>query len=171
MTRTNFWIDLAIFLFFLVGFEPAFTGNAFHEWLNLAFAGTLIVHLLLHWEWMAKMLRHKGCVMYRDSRLNFLIDLLLFVVFVMMVLSGLMISRYILASPGDVAPRHSVWRELHSLFSNLLLLLAGLHIALHWQWIAHAWRHCLIAPWKAGSSFNRTTPASGNPGLSGTGIG
>ena len=171
MMKTNFSVDLAIFLLFLVGFEPALTGNPVHEWLNLAFAGALLVHLLLHWDWLEKMVCRKGLPASHDSRLNFYLDLMLFPVIVMMVISGLMISNSILASPGNVASRHTVWHELHSGFGNVLLLLAGLHVALHWQWITHAWKRCLIAPWRAVFGYRGPTPATGNPSLSGTEIG
>jgi hypothetical protein len=147
--KENFSVDVAIFLLFLIGFEPALTGNAVHEWLNLVFAGTMLLHLLMHWDWLADVVtRRKLQRVSRIKHLNFYLDLFLFIVFVMMILSGLMISRSVLASSGSIAPRHTVWRELHSGFGNVLLLLVGLHFALHWKWIVYACTRYRIMPLK-----------------------
>ena len=52
--KTNLYVDIAILVGFLVAYEPALTGVAVHEWLSLAFASAVILHLLLHWDWVVQ---------------------------------------------------------------------------------------------------------------------
>jgi hypothetical protein len=146
--KTNLFVDLAIFAGFLVAFEPSLTGIEVHEWFSLAFAGALIVHLLLHWDWVVKVTIQFFRKLFHTSRLNYLINLGLLVAFVAIMLSGLMISRSFLAVLGIQAAGSSVWRHLHSLSSNLALLLIGLHVALHWKWVVHAIKRYLFKPLK-----------------------
>jgi hypothetical protein len=142
--KKNFWIDVTIFILFLIGFEPGLTGNAMHEWLNLVLALAALLHLLLHGNWVTLMTRRLYRPMSGRLRLNYWINVLLALSFVMIILSGLMISRTLLAGHGDVLPRHSVWHELHSGFSNFFLFLVAGHFALHWRWTVHAWT-CIVS--------------------------
>ncbi len=156
--RANLPIDITIFVLFLVGFEPALTGNAVHEWLNLLFAGIVLLHLLLHGKWLEFMTRRLRRRMSFAYWSNYFLDWLLLIVFVMVVLSGLMISKSVLAAPGRVASPRSVWHELHSGCANFLLVLVGVHFALHWEWIVNACARCLAIPLRRQSG---TRPAIG----------
>lgn len=93
MNKTNLWIDTGIFAAFLVAMEPRFSGVAVHEWLSLALAGTIIVHLLLHWKWISSVLLRFFKKLWHSSRLKFVIDTLLFTAFVGVMASGIVISR------------------------------------------------------------------------------
>jgi len=146
--KTNFAIDLIILLAFLVGFEPALTGGATHEWLNLTFVAAIIVHLVKHWDWIGTNLRRNPMAMPRLLKVNLLLSIVSFVVLVMMALSGLMISRHVLGASA-AAPRGSAWRELHETFANVLFILVGLHFALHWKWISRACSRYALAPLRA----------------------
>ena len=95
MNRTNLLIDLGIFGVFLVAANPNLTGLAVHEWLGVAFAGTLIVHLLLHWRWIATLTLQFFRQLWHDSRLQYVVDGMLFISFTAVMMSGLMISRAI----------------------------------------------------------------------------
>jgi cytochrome b len=147
--KANLAIGFIIFALFLIGYEPPLTGNFLHEWLNLAFALAIPIHLALHWDWFVAVTRRLVRGTPPGTRFNYILGMLLFIVFVMMILSGLMISRSALASFGYVAPQRSAWRELHSAFSNLWLFLIALHVALHWDWTARACRRYLGAPGKS----------------------
>ena len=146
--KTNFTIDLIILLLFLVGFERALTGGVVHEWLNLAFATVMLVHLVTHWDWIRTSLRRNPAMPSRLLKVNVLLNVVSFVVLVVMILSGLMISRHVLGS-GSAAPRESTWSGLHETFANLLFFLVGLHFALHWKWFAHACSRYALTPLRA----------------------
>ena len=147
--KTNLIINFALFFLFLIGLEPALAGNAFHEWLNLILGTLTLVHLVIHWDWIAAMLRRQFKTMSGTLRINFILNVILFISIVMMILSGLMISRAVIPASGTSAPRHSVWNELHSVFGNVLLVLIASHIGLHWNWIVNACRRCIVSPLKS----------------------
>ncbi len=161
MNRTNLLIDISIFSAFLVAMEPRLTGVSLHEWLSLALAATIIVHLLMHWKWIVTVgakffqnLWHSSRKPWHSSlrkpwhssRLKFVVDALLFAAFTGIMLSGLMISRDVLPALGIQAGPGMAWRQLHSLSANAGMLLVGLHFALSWNWVVSTVKKYVTAP-------------------------
>ena len=134
MNKTKFLLDAGIFLAFLVAMEPRFSGIPIHEWLSVALGATIIIHLLLHWKWIitvgAKFFRK----LWHSSRLKFVVDALLFIDFVAVMFSGIMISRAILPVLGLAIMPGMAWRLLHSWTAETSILLLGVHFALNWGW-------------------------------------
>lgn len=135
MTFKNFVLDTLIFIAALIAFEPRLSGIAIHEWLSLALGITLIVHLLWHWEWIINVGKRYFQRLFHISRLKFVVDLLLLIAFVLVMLSGLLISRSILPLLGIETHHRSIWRVLHSLSADGSLLLLAIHLGLNWDWI------------------------------------
>ncbi len=50
--RMKLLLDFSAFVAFLVAMDPRSSGIAVHEWLTIALAATVIVHLLLNWSWI-----------------------------------------------------------------------------------------------------------------------
>ncbi|GIV64837.1 DUF4405 domain-containing protein [Bellilinea sp.] len=146
MNKINFILDLGIFTAFLLALEPEVTGLEVHEWLSVALAGTLIVHLLLHWEWVVGVLKAFFRKLFHISRLKFLVDALLLVAMVTVMVSGLMISRVIFPALGVSIMENQDWRILHSLSADLVLWLTALHFALNWKWVVAMFRRYIVAP-------------------------
>jgi hypothetical protein len=157
--KTNLLVDLGIFAAFLVAFEPGLTGIAIHEWLSLAFAGTIVLHILLHWSWITSLTSTYFKKLFHASRLDYLVDWLLFAAFTVVMLSGLIISESVLATLGIRPPRAPVWRSLHSASADLMLLLVGLHFALHWSWTVNALSRVIVQPFRRLSSRTPLKPA------------
>ena len=134
-TRTNWWVDLVVLLSFLIATAPRLTGVPIHEWLSAALAATVVVHLLLHWSWIVKLTRRFISGASRRSRLNYTLDWLIFIGFTVIMISGLLISQAILPFFGWPMPHDAYWRWIHDVSTDLTLLLGGLHLALHWDWI------------------------------------
>lgn len=147
--KTNLLIDIAIFIALLVALEPGLTGIPIHEWFSLALLGAIVVHLLLHWDWIAGVLRRFFKRFWHASRLQFIVDILLFVAFTTVMLSGILISRAVLPALGLSATRDQIWRALHSLSADATLLLVGVHFALNWNWVVSAVRRVLLDPLRA----------------------
>lgn len=147
MNKTNLLVDTGIFTAFLIAMVPNLSGIAIHEWLSLALAGTIVVHLLLHWQWITGVGSRFFKKLWHTSRLKFVVDSLLFVVFVTMMLSGIMISKSILPTLGiSLGQTSMIWRMLHSSAANLGILLVGLHFALNWGWVVSMFKRVLIQP-------------------------
>jgi hypothetical protein len=157
-TKTNLLIDSLIFLGFLVANEPALTGVPIHEWFATAFIAALVTHLVLHWEWIAHITATFVKKLFHESRLNYVLDALLFTSFVTVNLSGLLISRSILATFGIQLNVTPAWRSIHSLSADATMLLIALHFALHWKWIVNTIGRYVVTPLR--SLFRRPSVRS-----------
>lgn len=144
--RHKLTLDVASFLVYLVVSNTALTGIAVHEWLSLGLAVAFAFHTTLHWDWAIRMLTDFVRKLLSMSRLNFVVDVLLFVALTAVMLSGIMVSRSVLPTLGLSVPFGPSWRLLHSVTANLLLIVLGAHLGLHWRWIAIATQRSL--PWR-----------------------
>jgi hypothetical protein len=147
MNKTNLLIDGAILASFLVAMEPRFSGIAIHEWLSLALAATIVAHLLLHWKWIIGVGGRFFKKLWHTSRLKFVVDSLLFVSFITLMLSGILISKSALPTLGiQLGEVSRTWRMLHTQSADLSMLLVGLHFALNWDWVVGMLKRYLIDP-------------------------
>ncbi|HEY0606909.1 MAG TPA: DUF4405 domain-containing protein [Herpetosiphonaceae bacterium] len=145
-SKVNLMIDLSIFVAFLVAMSPHFSGIAVHEWLSIAFGAAIVVHLLLHWEWIVGITRSFFKKARWSARTNYVLNGLLFIDITVVIFTGLMISEDALPLFGIQTVRGGIWHGLHETSANLSLLLLGLHIALHWDWIVRTVKRFVIAP-------------------------
>jgi Domain of unknown function (DUF4405) len=150
--KTNFIVDTIILVAFLVAFEPSLTGIAIHEWLSLAFAATLIIHVLLHWDWVIQVAVKFVRKLFHSSRLNFLVDSILFIAFTLVMLSGVLISRAILPTLGIQVNVSQSWRFLHAWSADISVFLLAVHFALHWKWVVNTFKRYLINPFRGQST-------------------
>lgn len=147
--KTNLIVDIILFTAYLIVSSPALTGNTLHEWISLALIATILIHLLLHWQWLVKITLEFFKKMFHTSRLNWLINFLFFTAFTGATVSGILISKDVLAFFGiqlTNVPR--TWEFLHRQTADLSVLLLGIHIALHWKWILHNLHRYTVLPLK-----------------------
>lgn len=144
--KINYVVDLLIFIAFLVAFDPRGTGLAIHEWLGVAFGAAIVGHLLLHWKWIAASTRRFLGRLPRPTLVNYVLNTLLFVATTVLVFSGLMISEVALPAFGLRLGEGFAWRALHEQSGDAVLILLGLHVALHWKWIASTTGRYVVAP-------------------------
>ena len=147
-TKLNFWIDVATFTGFMVALEPHFTGGTIHEWFTVAAVGTLIIHFILHWDWFIRLTSRFFVRIFHSSRLNYLIAIAIFLGFISIMVSGLMISEHFMPSLGIHVEARYAWRRIHELASDLTLLLVAVHVALRWDWIKAAFLRILVEPFR-----------------------
>ena len=134
-TKTNLIVDTTIFAAFLAMTNPHLTGNTIHEWLGVSFAAAIITHLLLHWEWIVKVGKEFFKKLWHQSRLNFVVNTLFFVLMTGSLFSGLMISKDVMSTLGIQLDVSRSWKTIHTLMSDASVIVLGIHIALHWKWI------------------------------------
>jgi hypothetical protein len=141
---TKLLIDLGAFFALLVVSAPRFTGVAIHEWLAVALSGTIIVHLLLNWNWIVGITSRLFSKVAKGQRFNYFLNWALFASGIMIMLSGLMISKTIMPFLGIFLTGGGAWKELHSLSTNIAMVLMGLHVAVHWNWITSMFKRLFV---------------------------
>lgn len=146
LTQANLWVDLALFAALLLALAPQFTGLAIHEWLSLALAGGALVHLLLHWGWIVGVLRRFLGGTSWAARFNFVLNALLFVNFIIVTFTGILISREAMPLFGIVLQASRMWEQLHRLSADAIVFISALHVAVHWRWILSALRRYIVNP-------------------------
>ncbi len=144
--KTNLTLDIAIFAAFLAVANPSLTGMTIHEWLALAFATAIVVHLLFHWNWLVAVTKAFFSKLFHQSRLNYVVNALFFVAVTATMLSGILISKSVLPFLGiQVNAAHS-WESIHKQAADISLILLGLHFALHFKWLVAQLKRYLVSP-------------------------
>lgn len=113
------------------------TGLIIHEWLGLAMIGMLCAHLLFSWSWISSNSRRLFGSQTIRTRINYVLNLSLFAATVAVIFSGIQISqKAIPVLTGSKAAETMDWRwdALHNDFANAVLMLAGFHVAMNWEW-------------------------------------
>jgi hypothetical protein len=133
--RTRLGIDIGLFLALLLAFNPALTGLAVHEWLSIAIIAPLLLHLVINWEWAVRIFSEFLDRLMHASRLNLVVDALLFLSAVAVMLSGLLVSQVALALLGIATAPSALWIALHAVSADTTIALLLLHFALHAKWV------------------------------------
>jgi hypothetical protein len=139
-------LDSLLFLSFLLVSAPQATGLTVHEWISFAFLPVLIVHLLLSWEWIVGVSASFFRRLRAETRFNYVLDALLFVVMTIAFGSGVAISDAALPALGLAGKVDPFWLPVHKLTSTLLFPLLGVHLAMHAHWIVKAARNARLKP-------------------------
>jgi hypothetical protein len=159
-TEHNFWLDVIIFVAFLIttitGFllwlviphilGMFFLGFSRNAWLYahvcsalVGFAG-IVMHVVRHWDWL-KALRGRPLRGLQDKlRANRIVNRVLWIVFIATNVFWTMAWAFRL---GDDHYYVSVPDRLHVVFGVVLVILVTVHLALHWKWIASTTRRYL----------------------------
>jgi len=134
--RARLALDVGLFAALLVANNPAWTGLSTHEWLSLAIITPLLVHLIINWEWAVRIASRFAQRLRKVSRVNFVLDVALFVSAAAVMTSGIVVSRTIAGALGLLSTPNAIWYALHSLSANATIALLVVHLGLHWRWIA-----------------------------------
>jgi len=145
-TKTNFGLDALLLAAFLIATAPRLSGIPIHEWLSIAFGAAIVIHLLLHWQWVVATIKRFFSRMNAQQRINFVLNTLLFIDVTIIIFTGLVISRVVLPGLGIETIRGGIWRPLHSLTSDIAVFIIGLHVAMHWQWIWSTIKRYFVKP-------------------------
>lgn len=129
--RVVLGVDAALLIAFLLLLAPRLTTLPLHELLGLAIGMPVLVHLLLSWRWISASTRGLLATQSSRARVRYGINAALFVLTVVMIASGAIISRAVLPSLGLPTASHPWWRAIHHKSVDALLLALGLHIAMN----------------------------------------
>jgi hypothetical protein len=133
--RLNVFLDLLLTGVFIVEMEEHFTGLPLHELLGLFFAAAFTLHIILHWDWIVNLTRNFFKKLLHESRLNYVLNVLLFADMIFVTISGILISRTLGLNFSLGQDFQRTLQTLHMAGSELVLIIVALHVAMHWKWI------------------------------------
>jgi hypothetical protein len=133
--RVFLYLDVVLVVAFAADMELRFTGLHIHELLGVGIGIVFLLHLILHWKWILGITKSFFRRLLHESRLRYVLNLILFVDAALMIVSGILISRTIGLNFNVRGPGQLPWERIHVLSSELSLILVGLHVALNWSWI------------------------------------
>lgn len=132
---TRVWVDIALFVGYVLLSAPQTTGIPFHEYATLAFIPIFVAHIVLDWGWITRVFRRSDRTRSGEVRFNRVFDTVLFVVMVVAIYSGFLVSEAMLPDLGIEPANTEFWSGIHDASGNLLIILVGVHLAMHWPWI------------------------------------
>jgi hypothetical protein len=140
--KMTVWLDVTLLVSVCALQTVSFTGLVVHEWLGLAMVGMVLGHLLLAWSWIASQSRRLFALQQSlRARINYLLNLSLFASVTAAIFSGILISQQAIPvlTGTQAAPEMDWhWDTLHNEFSGFVLILAGFHLAINWDWVLAA---------------------------------
>ena len=143
--RTRLLVDTVLLAAFVAAYYPFKTGLAIHEWLCLIVIIPSLVHLVVNWDWAQRAATKLFGRMRSTTRLNFAVDSALFVAVISAMLSGFLVSRVIGGALGYSASPLLIWHRVHSLSADATIVLALVHLGLHWRWVVRVVRTRVLA--------------------------
>jgi hypothetical protein len=144
--KLNLLLDIALLLMLLIVYEVRATGEAIHEWIGVAMTAVLLVHIILHWDWVMTMVRRFVRKLAAEARLRSVLNVAIFIAFTAVMFSGLLISETVMPFIGLHLEGSGFWHWLHGLAADAIVWLIALHIGLNWRWIVKTTQRYLITP-------------------------
>ncbi len=138
--RSKLIVNTVLGVAFVAISAPTATRIPVHEWISLAFIGVLGLHVLFSWSWIVGVSRRLVAALRGQVRLNYLLDAISYLAMVAVMVSGIIISESAFPALGFPHVRDRFWAVIHERSSELLLILIGAHLAMHWDWIVAALR-------------------------------
>ena len=135
-TKVNLFLDMALALAFVAELEYHFVGLRNHELIGVGLGAALLIHVILHWQWIVGLTKTFFHNLLHGSRLNYVLNFALFADLAVVIITGILISRTLGLSLGIEGQAGHTWEQVHKLAADLSLLLVGMHVAVHWKWIA-----------------------------------
>jgi hypothetical protein len=138
--KFRFWLDLAMTVVLCLLYSPESTSLPFHEIAGLVLGGALILHVLLNKKWVVtitKKIFSKD--LKKKTRFSYLLNVILLIDMLAIMVSGIFISKVVL--PNFRYFTNVNWMPIHIVSAILGLVIVGIHIGLHWNWIKQMGNH------------------------------
>jgi hypothetical protein len=132
---SNLVIDVIVLVIYLIAANPLITGLALHEWLSLGVVVAFIVHTATHLDWCIDAVRKSFSTPSFSTMGNLLLDSAALLAFIVVTVSGLMVSRFVLPLAGLSSSGYFFWYPLHAISAKVLLALLVVHVVVHIKWL------------------------------------
>lgn len=142
-TLTKMLLDILLAVVFTLMFDLSVPGGlTFHEIAGLGIGIALLIHLFLNWKWIKQvtiLLFSKK--VNSKMRFGYVVDFLLLIGVSIILISGVLISKVVFGF--GTQSRNDFLIGLHYYTSYFLLILIGIHVGLHWDWVIRTFKKVL----------------------------
>ena len=105
---------------------------SFHEIAGIGLFVLFAIHCLLNVKWITAISkRFFSKSLSLKIRINYIINLLLAITFILIIISGISTSQVLFPTDN----KDSVWRGIHHFCAAVSIILVGIHLGLHWPFI------------------------------------
>lgn len=137
MKRKKLWLKLLLDCIMLIVLTLLFWkdnfGMEFHEIAGLSLIGVFVLHVVFNWRWVKQVTaRFLSKNITLRTRIGWLVDVGLFICFIMIGISGIFMSRVLFHFTVE-----GNWKTIHYFCSALAILFVGIHLGLHLTMIGH----------------------------------
>ena len=136
LQKTRYVMDVLLLISFMIVSAPQATGTPLHEWLSLVFIIPFVIHILLHWDWFIKSFKSLFTKMPARERFNIVWNYLLYLMMLLGFVSGFLVSVALIPALNIDLQIQGFWSKLHHDSCTLLFPMLGVHLALHWNFVA-----------------------------------
>lgn len=128
-------LDIIMSIIFVLLFNKmVVAGLIFHEIAGLAIGFFFILHLLPNWKWIKQVtLSLFAGKLSLKTKIGYLVNVLLLVFMTVIIVSGILISKALFTNLW--AGGHVILKVIHISSSYASLMLIGIHVGLHWNWV------------------------------------
>jgi hypothetical protein len=142
---------------------PRYTWIEIHNWLGVALAALVLIHVILHWRWILETTRRaRSYISGRMTRIKelYISAAAVFLLFVFEVLSGCVMwlilprGRYdyynMVYGSGRTfwGLQRNVWVDLHGWVAVTILAIIVIHLILNWSWVVATTGKIFRGIWK-----------------------
>ena len=133
LNKTRYVMDVLLLVFFVLANIPQIS-LPFHEWVSFVYIVPFFIHLLLHYDWALEVPGRFFKKLGGEVRFNFVFDICLHLMMIFVIVSGILASEIVLPMFMDFQAQ-PFWTQVHHSYSNLLMVMVGVHLGMHWRWI------------------------------------
>ncbi len=126
---TKIFANFALLVCFILTYFIDLTGLELHQYLGVAAVGILAVHVITHWKWILNVSRRFFKKTPGRVRLYYLLDGMLLLAFIIITITGVLISTWLDIFLSD----YMLLRSIHIISSISGLLFLILKMGLHWK--------------------------------------
>jgi len=126
--------DIGMALLLVLLFNPGSTTLTFHEIAGVVLGFAMIIHVNINWK---RLINGSMIILAKkipgETRLSCILNIALLLDMLVVVISGLLISKILF--PNFRYFTDVNWLPIHLVSTFIGLVIVGIHIGLHWNWI------------------------------------
>lgn len=124
-------LDLFMVLMAALLYEKGVISIAFHEIAGLVLFGLFVIHIAVNHKWVTTVTKRIfDPKLPIKTKVGYMVNILLLICWVLIGVSGIFISKVIFNFHGSM-----IWKMIHFSASGFALILVGVHIGLHWNFV------------------------------------